>query len=71
MTTYNREILSRHKQQKLLKEKQLKAGRSAAKKGNIIGVIKSARKAKNLNDSLIKLGSAYVSPKPYKKKNYN
>ena len=69
--TYNKEILSRYAQQKRLRDIQRKAGMDAAERGDIVGVIKSARKTKKLQSSMNKLGSAYVSPKPYKKKNYN
>ena len=69
--TYNKEILSRYAQQKRLRDRQKKAGMDAVSRGDIFGVIKSARKAKKLQSSINKLGSAYVSPKPYKKKNYN
>ena len=70
--TYNKEILSRYAQQKRLRDRQKKAGMDAAKNREIlVGVVKSARKTKKLQSSMNKLGSAYVSPKPYKKKNYN
>ena len=71
MDTYNKEILNRYVQQKKLKDRHNKAGMDAAKNKNIVGVIKSARKAHKLQKSMDILGSAYVSPKPYKKKNYN
>ena len=69
--TYNKEILNRYVQQKRLRDRQNKAGMDAAKSKNIIGVLKSARKAHKLQKSMDILGSAYVSPKSYKKKNYN
>ena len=71
MDTYNKEILSRYAQQKRLRDRQNKAGMDAARNKSISGVIKSARKAHKLQKSMDILGSAYVSPKPYVKKNYN
>ena len=69
--TYNKEIISRYKQHEKLLDKQKKAGRAAAKRGDILGTARSAIKASKLTKSMDKLGSAYVSPKPYTKKNYN
>ena len=46
--TYNKEILSRYAQQKRLRDRQKKAGMDAAKRGDIVGVVKSARKTKKL-----------------------
>ena len=69
--SYNKEILSRYVQHKKLLDKQNRAADKAAKKGDLVGVVKSGIKARKLTKSMNKLGSAYVSPKPFKKKNYN
>ena len=69
--TYNKEIMSRIKQQKKLIDTQNKAGYAAGNRKDYIGVVKTVRKIKKLEKSIDKLGSAYVSPKPFVKKNYN
>ena len=69
--SYNKEILSRYVQHKRLLDKQNRAADKAAKKGDIVKLVKSGLKGRKLTKSMNKLGSAYVSPKPFKKKNYN
>jgi len=69
--SYNREIMSRYKQQKQLRDKLYKAGKDAAKEGKGIQMYKNIKKGKALDKSMGKLAQDFVLPKRKTKKGYN